>query len=325
MKIFLQIMFASYALSISVGTCAQQWPDKPIKIVVPYPAANSSDVAARVVGEKLGAQLGQPVVVENRAGASGTIGTAYAAKQPADGNTLAIGAPGPLSVGPWTTVNPLPYDPINDFVVVGAIAWAPQVLVAKKDLPVKNFQEFIKYATQPGTQLSYGSSGVGTVPQLVVAQMLNQTGLKADHVPYKGGAPALTDLRGGLIDFMSDSVPIVKGLLADGSIKPLGVSTMQRIPALPDIPTLDEQGVKNFDLQGYILLVAPSKTPEHIVIRLRNAVESIVKEPEVRNKLLELGLTPMDLPQEQFSTFLQTQSMRWKAAVDAAGAAKSLQ
>lgn len=302
-----------------------QWPDRAIKIVVPYPAANSSDVAARLIGEKLATQLGKPVIVDNRAGASGTLGTAYAAQQPADGYTLAIGAPGPLSVGPWTTVRPLPYDPVKDFVVVGAIAWAPQVLVAKKGLPIKNFQDFLAYAKKPGATLSYGSSGIGTVPQLVVAQVLKQTGIKAEHVPYKGGAPAITDLRGGVIDFMSDTVPVVKAMIAEGSIKALGVSTAERIQSLPEVPTLQEQGVKDFNLQGYILLVAPAKTPEQIVSRLRTLVEDIVKEPEVRKRLLELGLTPMDLPRERFATFLQTESARWKAAVDAAGAAKSME
>jgi tripartite-type tricarboxylate transporter receptor subunit TctC len=299
-------------ICIAVGTAFSahaQWPDRAIKIVVPYPAANSSDVAARLIGEKLAAQLGQPVIVENRAGASGTLGTAYAAKQPADGYTLAIGAPGPLSVGPWTTVRPLPYDPVNDFVVVGAIVWAPQVLVAKKDLPVKNFQEFLAYAKKPGATLSYGSSGVGTVPQLIVSQMLKQTGIKAEHVPYRGGAPAITDLRGGVIDFMSDTVPVVRGMIAEGTIKALGVSTAERIPSLPDVPTLQEQGVKDFNLQGYILLVAPAKTPDQIVFRLRNAMDSIVKESDVRKRLLELGLTPMELPRERFATFLQTESV----------------
>ena len=315
-------------ICIAVGAAFSahaQWPDRAIKIVVPYPAANSSDVAARLIGEKLAAQLGQPVIVENRAGASGTLGTAYAAKQPADGYTLAIGAPGPLSVGPWTTVRPLPYDPINDFVVVGAIAWAPQVLVAKKDLPVKNFQEFLAYAKKPGATLNYGSSGVGTVPQLIVAQLLKQTGIKAEHVPYRGGAPAITDLRGGVIDFMSDTVPVVRGMIAEGTIKALGVSTAERIPSLPDVPTLQEQGVKDFNLQGYILLVVPAKTPDQIVFRLRNAMDSIVKESDVRKRLLELGLTPMELPRERFATFLQTESVRWKAAVDAAGAAKTME
>ena len=324
MNCTLRKLLSICAVAFACGAQAQ-WPDRAIKIVVPYPPANSSDVAARVIGERLSSRLGQPVIVENRAGASGTLGTSYAAKQPADGYTLAIGAPGPLSVGPWTTVTPLPYDPVKDFVVVGAIAWAPQVLIAKKDLPVKSFQDFLSYAKKPGAHLTYGSSGVGTVPQLIVAQMLKQTGIKADHIPYKGGAPALTDLRGGLIDFMSDTVPVVKGMIADGSIKALGVSTSERIPSLPEIPTLHEQGVKNFNLQGYILLVAPAKTPDQIVYRLRAAVESIVKDADVRKRLLDLGLTPMDLPRERFATFLQFESARWKAAVDAAGAAKSLQ
>lgn len=302
-----------------------QWPDRAVKIVVPFPAGNSSDIAARLVGERLSSRLGTAVIVENRAGASGTLGSAHVAKQPADGYTIGVGAPGPLSVGPWTTVAPLPYDPVKDFVVVGAIAWAPQVLIARKDLPVKNFQDLVAYAKKPGARLTYGSSGVGTTPQLVVAQMLKQAGIQADHIPYRGGASAITDLRGGLIDFMSDTVPVVRGLLSDGSVKALGVSTAERIPSLPNIPTLQEQGLKNFNVQGYILLVAPAKTPDQIVFRLRHAVESIVKEPDVQKRLIELGLTPMDLPRERFGSFIQTESTRWKAIVDAAGAAKSLQ
>lgn len=321
-------LFRSLATACAIAftlNAYAQWPDRAIKIIVPFPAANSSDIAARLIAERLSSRLGQPVVVDNRAGASGTLGTSYAAKQPADGYTLAIGAPGPLSVGPWTTVAPLPYDPVKDFVVVGAIAWAPQVLIARKDLPVKNFQDFLAYARKPGARLTYGSSGVGTTPQLIVAQMLKQTGIQAEHIPYRGGAPAIIDLRGGLIDFMSDTVPVVRGLLANGSVKALGVSTAERIPSLPNIPTLQEQGVKNFNVQGYILLVAPAKTPDQIVYRLRHAVESIVKEPDVTKKLIELGLTPMDLPRERFGSFIQSESIRWKAMVDAAGAAKSLQ
>lgn len=324
MNKLVRILTATIAVVLTSSAFAQ-WPDRAIKIVVPFPAGNSSDIAARLVGERLSSHLGQPVIVENKAGASGTLGTAYAAKQPADGYTLAIGAPGPLSVGPWTTVAPLPYDHVRDFVVVGGIAWAPQVLIARKDLPVKNFQEFLAYAKKPGARVTYGSSGVGTTPQLVVAQLLKQTGIKADHIPYKGGAPAIADLRGGHIDFMSDSVPVVRGLLADGSVKALGVSTAGRIASLPEIPTLQEQGVKNFDVQGYILLVAPTKTPDQIVHRLRHAMELIVKDPDVRKRLVDLGLTPMDLPRERFGSFIQAESTRWKAIVDAAGAAKSLQ
>ena len=173
-------------------------------------------------------------------------------------------------------------------MVVGAIAWAPQVLVAKKDLPVKNFQEFLAYAKKPGATLSYGSSGVGTVPQLIVAQMLKQTGVKAEHVPYRGGAPAITDLRGGVIDFMSDTVPVVRGMIAEGTIKALGVSTAERIPSLPDVPTLQEQGVKDFNLQGYILLVVPAKTPDQIDGLLEEIVDRFGKLPPQAQTLIDV-------------------------------------
>lgn len=321
MKSPLKLFATALFIGIAVNAHAA-WPDRPIRLIVPFPAANSSDVAARVVGEKLSAQLGQPVVVENRAGAGGTLGTAYGASQPGDGYTLLIGAPGALSVAPWARTTPISYDPVKDFVVVGAIAWAPQVLVARKDAPFSNFHELQVYGKKPGVRLNYGSSGVGTVGHLITAQMLSQTGINATHIPYKGGANAITDLRGGNLDFMLDTVPVVQGMVADGSVRALGVSTATRVPSLPNVPTLKELGA-DVDIQGYILLIAPAKTPEPIVLRLRAAMQSIMQGPDIRKKLVELGLTPMDLPQAQVATFIQTEALKWKKLVELAGAVKS--
>lgn len=323
MKQLFRVFATIFAFGLALNVHAE-WPERPIKLIVPFPAANSSDVAARLVGEKLSSRLGQPLIVENRAGVGGTLGIAYGATQPSDGYTLIIGTPGALSVAPWTRANPLPYDPVKDFVAVGFIAWAPQVLVARKDLPVKNFQEFLSYSKRPGVRLQYGTSGVGTVGHLVMAQMLSQTGIKAEHIPYKGGAQVVTDLRGGFIDFMSDTVPVVQGMVADGSIKALGVSTAARVPSMPNVPTLKEQGA-NVDVQGYILLIAPAKTPSSIVLRLRAAMWSIMQEPDVRKRLIELGLVPMDLPQERLANFIQSESVKWKKLVEISGAAKSEQ
>jgi len=321
-KMLLKLSVAVCTLGVAFNAQAA-WPDRPIKLIVPYPPGNSSDVAARVVGEKLSEKLGQPVVVENRAGASGTLGTTFAARQPADGYTLLIGAPGPLSVGPWTKTVPIYYDPVKDFVAVGALVWAPQVLVVRQDLPVKNFKEFTDYAQKSDARLQFGSSGVGTVPHLVMSQMLHQTGIKADHIPYKGGSQALADLRGGHIDFMSDTAPVVQGLVVDGSIKALGVSTSERIPSLPHVPTLKEQGLTDFDLQGYILLVAPAKIPEPIASRLRDVTEEIMKEADVRERLNGLGLVPMKIPGDKLATFLNEQSLKWKKVVEISGAGTS--
>lgn len=324
MKQSLKFLAAVLAFGFALHAHAE-WPERPIRLIVPFPAGNSSDIAARVVGEKLSTRLGQPMVVENKAGAGGTLGIAYGATQPPDGYTLVVGTVGALSVAPWTWARPLPYDPVKDFVVVGAIAWAPMVMVVRKDLPVNNLGEFVAYAKRPDVHLKYGSQGVGTTPHLYVSQILTQSGIKADHIPYKGGAQAITDLRGGFIDFMTDSVPVVKGLLADGSIKALGVTTAQRIPALPNIPTLQEQGLTNYDMQGYILLVAPAKLPSSIVLRLRDTMQSVMQEPEVRKRLIELGMTPMELPKDRLASFIQSEIPKWKNLVEISGAAKSVQ
>lgn len=323
----MQLKAKLYAAIVAVGVAFSahaDWPDRPIKLIVPFPAANSSDVAARVVGEKLSARFGQPVVVENRPGAAGTLGTGYGASQPGDGYTLMIGTPGALSVAPWARANPLPYNPEKDLVVVGAIAWAPQVLVTGKNSPFSNFREFVAYAKKPGVRLDYGSSGVGSVGHLITAQLLSQTGLNATHIPYRGGAASVTDVRGGIVHFSSETVPVVKGLLADGSLKAIGVSTATRVPSLPNVPTLKEQGT-NVDTQGYILLVAPAKTPGPVVLRLRAAMESIMQEPGMRTRLVELGLTPMDLPKDRLANFIQTESAKWRKLVEIAGITKTLE
>lgn len=320
MKSIAAICMASLTLAAQAA-----WPERQITIVVPYPAGNSSDVAARIVGERLSKALGQPVVVENRAGASGTIGTAYAGKQAPDGYTLLLGAPGPLSVSPYTYANPLPYDSVKDFVTLSGIAWAPQILVVRKDMPVKDLKELVAYSKQQSKPLLYGTAGIGTTTHVVMSELLRQTGLKAEHVPYKGGSQAITDVAAGHIDFTMDTVPIVAPMLKNSAVKPIAVSTAQRIPAQPSIPSLVEQGVKDMNLQGYIVMSAPAKTPEAIVKRLSDTLDTIQKDAEVRKRLAELGLIPMELPRSQVSNFIEAQSKIWKNAVDVSGAAKSVQ
>lgn len=300
------------------------WPERPIKIVVPFPPGNASDVAMRIVAEKLSGQLGQPVVVENRTGAGGVIGTAYGAKQPADGYTLSMGSTGPLAIAPALRAATVPYVAEKDFAAVGAIAWAPQVLVIRNDIPAKDFTEFQAYAKRPGAQLRYGSAGNGTTAHLVVSQLLRQTGIKADHIPYQGGGKALVDLIGGQLDFMSDNVPIVQAPLNSGQVKAIGVTSGDRMPSMPDIPTLKEQGVENFDLQGWILLLVPAGTPEPVVRRLGDAADAIMKMADVRKRLNDLGLVPMDLPREKLAGFIQAESKKWQDVARQSGAADTV-
>jgi tripartite-type tricarboxylate transporter receptor subunit TctC len=249
---------------------------------------------------------------------------AYAAKQPADGYTLAQGSTGPLSIAPALRPGDLPYEPAKDFVVVGAVAWAPQVLIVRKDLPVADFKQFLAYARQPGTQLRYGSAGNGTTGHLVQSQLLSQTGIKADHIPYQGGGKALVDLIGGQLDFMSDNVPIVQAAVNGGQVKAIGVAAGERLALMPDIPTPTEQGVDNFDLQGWILVVAPAGTPAPVLARLGDAMDTIMKMPDVRKRLNDLGLVPMDLPRAQFNGFIASEARKWGDVVRQSGAAESV-
>lgn len=324
MRLLIRIT-ATLALAIGLAFNAHaEWPERPVKIIVPFPAGNASDVAMRIVGEKLSGQLGQPIVVENRAGAGGIIGTGYGAKQAADGYTISMGSTGPLAIGPALKVTTLSYDPEKDFVAVGAVAWAPQVLVVRKDAPVKNFKEFASYAKRPGTQLRYGSAGNGTTGHLIASQLLKQTGIKADHIPYQGGGKALVDLIGGQLDFITENIPVIQSSLNSGQIKALGVSSGARIPLMPDVPTLKEQGVENFDLEGWILLVAPTGTPGPIARRLADATSTVMKMPDVRKRLNDLGLVPMDLSREQLAGFIQAESRKWRDVVRQSGAADTV-
>lgn len=314
---------AAMVLLVTSFAAHAEWPERPIKIIVPFPAGNSSDVSMRILGEKLGTRLGQPVVIENRVGAGGTVGTAAAAKALPDGYTLAMGSTGPLSIGQWLRPDSMPYNSTTDFVALGAVAYAPQVLTVRGNLPVVNFKEFLDYARKSGNALNYGSSGNGTTPHLVIAQLVSQAKLNAEHIPFQGGSQALTSLVGGQIDFISDNVPVVQSAITSGRVKPLAVSSAKRIPSMPNVPTIAEQGIPGFDYQGWILLVGPSKLPPAIVARLNTEVEAIMKMPDVRQRLNDLGLVPMDMPKSELAGFLAAESNKWKEVVKVSGAAET--
>ena len=315
---------AAAVLLVTSFAAHAEWPDRPIKIVVPFPPGNSSDVSMRIIGEKLAIRLGQPVVIENRVGAGGTIGTNFAAKSAPDGYTLAMGSTGPLTIAQWLRPDSLPYNSTNDFVAIGAVAWAPQVLTVRKDLPVANFSEFLAYGKRDGNSLNYGSSGNGTTPHLVIAKLVSDAKLHAEHIPFQGGSQTLTSLVGGQIDFMSDNVPVVLGAITAGLVKPLAVTSAKRIPSLPNISTIAEQGLPGFDYQGWILLVGPSKLPAAIVTRLNAEVEAIVKMSDVRQRLNDLGLVPMDMPKSELMGFLASEANKWKGVVKVSGAAETM-
>lgn len=300
------------------------WPDRPIKIIVPFPAGNSSDVSMRLLGERLSSRLGQPVIVDNRVGVGGALGTGVLAKAPADGYTLGMGSTGPMAIAKALRPDTVTYDAPRDFVVVGGIAWAHQLLSVHKDFPASNFAEFVAHARKPGVRLNYSTGGNGTTHHLIISQLVNQAKLNAEHVPYKGSVEAITAVIGGQVDFSLTDLPPIRGALAAGQVKLLGTASGARVPSLPNLPTLREQGAKDFDYPTWILLIAPKGVPEPIMEKLYSAVDAVMKMPDMRDTLIGLGLAPMDLPRARLSGFLQAEEAKWSELVQVSGAAASV-
>lgn len=307
-------------IALTAGVAQAAWPERPLKIIVPFPPGNSSDVSMRLLAELLAPRLGQPVIVENKVGSGGTIGTGYAANQPADGYTLAMGSTGPLAIGPALRPETMTYKPLEDLEPIAAIAWAPQVMVVKTEEPFNNIDGLLKYAKERGQPLRYGTSGVGTTPHLVISKFLHDAGISAMHIPYKGGVQSLTDLIGGQVDFMSDNVPVFSSAFQGKRVKPIGVTSADRIPTLPDVPTLAEQGIKNFSMQGWILLMAPTGVPSEAKQRLEKEVAAVMQDKEMRERLLGFGLVPMNMPQAEISGFLSDEAKKWSEVVTLSGA-----
>jgi tripartite-type tricarboxylate transporter receptor subunit TctC len=288
-----------------------------VKIIVPFAAGNSSDAATRLVAEHLATALGQPVVVENRPGAGATIGTEYAVKQAADGYTLVFGSTGPLAISPALQSH-LPYK-LSDLAPVATFAWTPQVFVVPADSPIKDIQSLIKVAKEKPGKLFYGSGGNGTTQHLIVAQFAAAAGIQMTHVPYKGGVAALTDVVAGRIDLVSDVTSVVLPQLRAGKVRAIGVTTSTRLPQLPDVPTIEEQGVP-FNMKSWMTLWAPAGTPEPILARLSAEITKIKAMPEVQKNWFEQGFVTMDMPREKMMDFARSEQVEWGRAVATSGA-----
>lgn len=269
---------------------ATPWPSKPVKLVVGYAAGGATDVIARLVAIKLGEQLGQPLLVDNRTGANSNVGAEYVARAPADGYTLYV-----YTIA--NTINAslygkLGYDPVKDFEPVGLIAKIPNILVVNPSLPVKNVAEYVRFAKESKEGITFASSGSGSSIHLSGEMFKMQAGLNMLHVPYRGSAPAITDLLGGQVQSMFDNTPSALPHVQGGRLRAIAITSARRSPLLPDVPTLAESGYPGFDVQSWFGLAAPAGTPRAVIDRLNTALGKVLAAPDVRQRLQELAATP---------------------------------
>jgi tripartite-type tricarboxylate transporter receptor subunit TctC len=297
---------------------AQPYPSRPIHLVVPFPPGGSTDILARALALKLAEGFAQAVIIDNRPGAGGSIGSEAAAKAAPDGYTLLMAQLGPLAVSPAIYKN-LAYDPVKSFAPVSRMAIVPSVLVVNPNVPVASAAELIAYARANPGKLTYGSAGSGSTSHLTTEYFKLETGTDILHVPYKGVGPMLTDLISGQLSMGINGAPAVMGHVNSGRLRALAVTGSKRLPSLPQIPTLDEAGVKGFDASGWYGIVAPAGTPAEIVQRLNAEIVRIMQTPELRARLDAEGAIPAAGPPAEFGAFIAAEIARWGALLKRAG------
>ena len=293
---------------------ASNYPNKTIRIIVPFTPGGSTDILARAIGIELNKAWGQSVIVENVAGAGGSIGADKVAKSPADGYTLLMGHIGTLAVNP-SLFPDLPYQPLRDFAPVAWVARVPNVLVVHPTVPAKNFKEFVALAKSKPGQLNYGSGGNGSAANLATEYLKLQTNMSLLHIPYRGTVPAMTDLLGGQIQVLFTGAPAVIGQIKAGQLRALAVSSPQRLDSLPDVPTVAESGLKNFEADQWYGVVAPKGTPPEIVGKLNAQINRALQSPELKNRLNNEGAVATPSTPEVFGKLIQTEIARWKPVI----------
>jgi tripartite-type tricarboxylate transporter receptor subunit TctC len=314
------MLLAALALAITFPVSAERhYPNRPIRVVVPFPAGGPTDIVARPLAQKMSQNLGQQVIVDNRGGAGGTIGADYVAKSPADGYTLLMGTVGTQAINVSLYRN-LPYDPVKDFTPVTLVAAAPVALVVHPSIPVNSVAELLSLAkSKPGT-LTFGSAGNGTPGHLSGEIFKRMTGAQITHVPYRGSAPAVQDLVGGHIMLMFDPVQSVLAHVKSGKVKALAMSGAKRSPILPDVPTIAESGVAGYETTAWWGIAVPAKTPAAIVALLHAEIAKALQAPEVRSQMEGIGIEPVGLGPADFAAFQKAQVVQWGEAVKYSGA-----
>ncbi|MEI2416387.1 tripartite tricarboxylate transporter substrate binding protein [Orrella sp. JC864] len=297
---------------------AQSYPTRPITLVVAYPPGGSTDTAARLLAERMGRELGQSVVVENRPGAGGVIGASGVAKARPDGYTLLFAASPELSIAGLTNKN-LPYDPAKDFAPISTVGQVPFILVANTGFAPNNVKELIDHAKANPGKVNFSSFGNNTSNHLGGELFNAQAGIKMTHIPYRGSAPSLADLMGGQVQVTFDTVTAVLPLIQGGKVKALGVATAERSPLVPDLPTISESGLPGFTGGTWFALLAPAGAPQDVVARLSETVQGILKSEEIAQQFATRGIQPSPSTPEGLRTFLASEIAKWSAAADKIG------
>jgi len=307
------VLLAALTCGLAEG---QPFPSKPVRIIVPFSPGGVADSSARVISEKLGARLGQSVVVENRPGASGNIGTQQVAASPPDGYTLLLGFDGTMVVNPHVYAK-LPFDTLRDFAPVTKLGDATLILVAHPSVPAKDLREFLQAAKQQN--FSYGSAGTGSTPHLAGELLAQRTGIGLTHVPYKGGGQAMGDVVGGQIPLVFTAIATAQQFVRSGKLKGLGVSSARRSGSLPEVPTFIESGLDGFVVDSWVGILAPAKTPRPVVERLQKEIAAVLREPETRERYATLGIEPVGNSPDEFAGQIRADLARWEKVVRQAG------
>jgi tripartite-type tricarboxylate transporter receptor subunit TctC len=318
MKRLLLALAALCALSPLAAVHAQPYPSRPIKMIAPYPPGGATDILARLISQGLTESLGQPVVVENKAGANGQIGHDFVAKAPPDGYTLLLGNSAALAVS-ISMYDKLTYDPNKDYAPITLAAQGALVMIVNPNVPANTLQEFVAWGRK-APKVSAGLAGVGAMHHLVTEQMKIASGVQWINVPYKGSAPMVVDVLSGQVDFGIDNIPSSLPHIKAGKLKALAVTSARRTPLLPDVPTLAEAGMPGIEAAAWHGVLAPAGTPPAIVAKLNAEIVKVLKSPEMQKRLADLGLDPIGSSPQQFTEFIASENVKWAKVVKASGA-----